>query len=288
MATLYKTAKSEFMDVDDLIEEKEKKSNIKNRVLMVASRGSTYRHRHLLNDLEMLLPHSKKEAKIEAKKDMELLNELAEIQNCNNVFYFETRKHTDLYMWISRAPSGPSVKFQVQNLHTMDELKMTGNCLKGSRPILSFDANFDSEPHLQLLKEMFTQTFGVPKGARKSKPFFDHVFTFSVVDGRIWFRNFQIAEKDSMTGGDMAKDDKPTLIEIGPRFVLNPIRIFEGSFGGPTLYENPKFISPNVIRANVLRQKAAKHAERLNNNAERENRDKENPLPVDPLKDVFE
>ncbi|KAJ1871290.1 Ribosome biogenesis protein brx1 [Coemansia sp. RSA 486] len=288
MATLYKTAKSEFMDVDDLIEEKERESNIKHRVLMVASRGSTFRHRHLLNDLEALLPHSKKEAKIEAKKDMDLLNELAEIQNCNNVFYFETRKHTDLYMWISRAPSGPSVKFQVQNLHTMDELKMTGNCLKGSRPILSFDASFDSEPHLQLLKEIFTQTFGVPKGARKSKPFFDHVFTFSVVDGRIWFRNYQIAEKDSTTGGDMSKDDKPTLIEIGPRFVLNPIRIFEGSFGGPTLYENPKFISPNAIRANMLRQKAAKHAGRMNSTAERENRDTENPLPVDPLKDVFD
>lgn len=24
-------------------------------------------------------------------------------------------------------------------VHTMDELKLTGNCLKGSRPVLSFD-----------------------------------------------------------------------------------------------------------------------------------------------------
>jgi hypothetical protein len=24
-------------------------------------------------------------------------------------------------------------------VHTMDELKLTGNCLKGSRPLLSFD-----------------------------------------------------------------------------------------------------------------------------------------------------
>jgi ribosome biogenesis protein BRX1 len=38
----------------------------------------------------------------------------------------------------------------------MDELKMTGNCLKGSRPILSFDKNFESEPHLILIKEVFT------------------------------------------------------------------------------------------------------------------------------------
>ncbi|KAJ1670220.1 Karyopherin transporter [Coemansia sp. RSA 25] len=281
-------AKSEYQDVDDVLEEREKRSDIKQRILMVASRGVTFRQRHLMNDLEVLLPHSKKESKVEAKQDIDLLNELAEIQNCNNVFYFEARKHQDLYLWIARAPSGPSVKFHVQNIHTMDELKMTGNCLRGSRPVLSFDSNFDSEPHLQLLKEIFTQTFGVPKGARKSKPFFDHVFTFSVVDGRIWFRNFQIVEKDAQTGGDMAKNAKPTLVEIGPRFVLNTIRIFEGSFGGPTLYENPRYISPNVVRAAVRSQKATKYASRVADTQDREARARANPLPSDPLQDVFE
>ncbi|KAJ2348954.1 Ribosome biogenesis protein brx1 [Coemansia erecta] len=288
MATLYKTATSEFKDVDDVREDNERHNKIKNRVLLVASRGVTYRHRHLLNDLEALLPHTKKEAKIEAKQDMELLNELAEIQGCNNVFYFEARKHQDLFLWMSRAPSGPSVKFHVQNIHTMDELKMTGNCLKGGRPILSFDANFDDEPYMQLLKEMLTQTFGVPKGARKSKPFFDHVFTFSVVDGRIWFRNFQIVEKDADTGASMQTNDKPTLVEIGPRFVLCPIRIFEGSFGGPTLYENPRYVSPNSVRAAIKTQKSAKYANRVADAQEREGRAEANPLPTDPLKDVFE
>jgi hypothetical protein len=48
-----------------------------------------------------------------------------------------------------------------QNVHTMDELKLTGNHLKGSRPVLSFDAAFDTEPHLQLIKEMFTQVGGL-------------------------------------------------------------------------------------------------------------------------------
>ena len=38
----------------------------------------------------------------------------------------------------------------------MDELKMLGNALKGSRPLLVFDQHFDNQPHLQLLKEMFT------------------------------------------------------------------------------------------------------------------------------------
>ena len=48
------------------------------------------------------------------------------------------------------CPPGPAV-------HTLAELKLSGNHLKGSRPVLSFDANFDEQPHLQLLKEILTQ-----------------------------------------------------------------------------------------------------------------------------------
>lgn len=44
------------------------------------------------------------------------------------------------------------------------------------------------------------------------------------------------SKKSKKTGADEAQ---PTLVEIGPRFVMTPIRIFEGSFGGATLYENP-------------------------------------------------
>ena len=36
-------------------------------------------------------------------------------------------------------------------------------------------------------------------------------------------------------------------INIGPRFVLNLIKIFSGSFGGPVLYGNPHYVSPNVV-----------------------------------------
>ncbi len=42
-----------------------------------------------------------------------------------------------------------------------------------------------------------------------------------------------------------------TLVEIGPRFVLHLHRIFDGSFGGPTLYLNPNFISPNRVRSSL-------------------------------------
>ncbi|KAL6866371.1 Ribosome biogenesis protein brx1 [Amphichorda felina] len=237
----------------------------KQRVLALSSRGVTYRHRHLLNDLTSMLPHSRKDAKFDSKTKLYELNELAELYNCNNVLFFEARKGKDLYMWISKVPNGPTVKMHVQNLHTMEELHFTGNCLKGSRPILSFDAAFEKQPHLRVIKELFTHTFGVPQGARKSKPFIDHVMSFSVADGKIWVRSYQINEEEQSKlkpAGDApapGKDADLSLVELGPRFVLQPICVLEGSFGGPVIYENREFVSPNQVRADIRRNKATRH-----------------------------
>ena len=83
-----------------------------------------------------------------------------------NTLYFEARKHTDLYMWASKTPNGPSAKLHVQNIHTMDELKMTGNCLKGSRHLLSFDKAFDDVPHWGIMKELLGQVSVAAEGQR--------------------------------------------------------------------------------------------------------------------------
>lgn len=90
-------------------------SKNKQRVLILSSRGVTYRHRHLLNDLYSLLPHSRKDAKLDTKTKLYQLNELAELYNCNNVLFFEARKGKDLYIWMSKAPNGPTVKMHLQN-----------------------------------------------------------------------------------------------------------------------------------------------------------------------------
>ncbi|XP_061589642.1 ribosome biogenesis protein BRX1 homolog [Cololabis saira] len=222
----------------------------KERVLIFSSRGINFRTRHLMQDLRTLMPHSKADTKMDRKDKLFIINEVCEIKNCNKCLFFEAKKKQDLYMWISNSPHGPSVKFLVQNIHTLAELKMTGNCLKGSRPLLSFDPKFDKEPHYALLKELFTQTFSTPRYHPKSQPFVDHVFTFTIADNRIWFRNYQIIEEDA------------SLVEIGPRFVLNPIKIFQGSFGGPTLYENPNFKSPNMHRRELRLAAAAKVREK--------------------------
>ncbi|XP_074473585.1 ribosome biogenesis protein BRX1 homolog [Sebastes fasciatus] len=222
----------------------------KERVLIFSSRGINFRTRHLMQDLRTLMPHSKADTKMDRKDKLFIINEVCEIKNCNKCLFFEAKKKQDLYMWIANSPHGPSAKFLVQNIHTLAELKMTGNCLKGSRPLLSFDPKFDKEPHFALLKELFTQTFSTPRYHPKSQPFVDHVITFTIADNRIWFRNYQIIEEDA------------SLVEVGPRFVLNLIKIFQGSFGGPTLFENPEFTSPNMHRREIRLAAAARVREK--------------------------
>ncbi|THH17125.1 hypothetical protein EW146_g3641 [Bondarzewia mesenterica] len=276
--------KADDMDVDEDVDESSgpapKKKKNKQRVLLLSSRGITHRMRHFMNDLEALLPHVKKDSKLDSKNHLNLLPELADLHNCNNTLYFEARRHEDLYLWAAKTPNGPSVKLHVQNVHTMDELKMTGNCLKGSRGLLSFDAAFEETEWGRLLKELFTHIFGVPPQARRAKPFIDHILTFSLLDSKIWFRNFQIMEKDPLQPNG---PPQTSLVEIGPRFVMTPIRIFEGAFSGATVFSNPEFISPTSVRSAIRREKGDKYKERRQAQAERSGRKDLRKLPENEL-----
>ncbi|TFK54706.1 ribosome biogenesis protein BRX1 [Heliocybe sulcata] len=275
--------KAEDMDLDgdeeQTLQVRPKKKN-KQRVLMLSSRGVTHRMRHLMNDIEVLLPHVKKDAKLDSKSQLHLLPELADLNNCNNTLYFEARRHEDLYLWAAKTPNGPSIKMHVQNVHTMDELKMTGNCLKGSRGIVSFDQAFDETEWGRLTKEVFTHIFGVPAQARKAKPFIDHVLTFSIVDGKIWFRNYQIMEKDPLQPNG---PPQTSLVEIGPRFVLTPIRIFEGAFSGATVFSNPEFVSPSAVRSAIKRERGNKYGMRKQAEQDRSGRKELRRLEEDEL-----
>lgn len=284
MSAIYKTLSKSSSESKD---EKSTGSGSvnKQRVLIISSRGVTFRHRHLINDIAAMMPHGRKEAKFDSKTKLYQLNEMAELYNCNNIMYFEARKHMDLYLWMTKAPNGPSLKFHVQNMHTMDELNFTGNALKGSRPILSFDSSFDASPEYQIVKEILTQAFGVPPRARKSKPFIDHVLTLSIADNKVWFRNYQISETVSteVVNGKKSKETELSLVEIGPRFVLTLITVLEGSFGGPVIFENKQFVSPNFVRAQEKAQQAAQAKARADQAFERKLKKRDAVLAVDPL-----
>jgi ribosome biogenesis protein BRX1 len=113
---------------------------------------------------------------------------------------------------------------------------------------------------------------------------------FTLADGKIWIRCYQINETEasktkptadgegvSLDGGAEAKKAKGkhgretdiSLVEIGPRFVLTPIVVLEGSFGGPVIYENKEFVSPNQLRSEIRLSKAGRYNRRSEQGVER-------------------
>jgi ribosome biogenesis protein BRX1 len=101
-----------------------------------------------------------------------------------------------------------------------------------------------------------------------------------------------------------------SLVEIGPRFVLTPIRIFEGAFGGATVFANPgtvtfisrrpkyclfvifkafpffffaEFVSPTLVRSARRKEKGEKYKERKLAEQERGIRRTERKREEDPL-----
>merc|ERR1712045_493850 len=95
-------------------------------------------------------------------------------------------------------------------------------------------------------------------------------------DGKLWFRNYQIVEE---TG---------SLAEIGPRMVLNPIKVFDGSFSGQTLWENADYVTPCAKRSMLKKLQAGKYQQRLKSKAAYEaSRPTEPTYRVDETEEVF-
>uniref|UniRef100_A0A8C1R033 Brix domain containing 2 n=1 Tax=Cyprinus carpio TaxID=7962 RepID=A0A8C1R033_CYPCA len=129
----------------------------KERVRVFCSRGISFR---------TMMPHSR----ADKPDQLFVVNEVCEIKNCNTCIFSEAKQQQDLNISALAVSGLRRRRLCVFVVHTLAELKMTGNCLK----------------------------------------------------------------------------EDVSLVEIGPRFVLNLIIIFQGSLGGPTLYENPHFLSPNT------------------------------------------
>ena len=111
---------------------------------------------------------------------------------------------------------------------------------------------------------------------------------------QIWVRNYQILEEKPETALEAQKLKKQlgaaestSLVEIGPRFVLEPIRIFRGSFGGQTLYQNPSFVSPNETRAAEKRKQGMTFVNRKASHQMRKEHEASIVVPPNPLDSVF-
>lgn len=258
----------------------------KTKVLVMTTRGVTTRFRHLMEDLLTMLPHAKKESKLDTKENLEVTTEIAELRGCDTVLLFESRKRQDLYLWIAKSPFGPTIKFHVANLHTMSELVFPGNNLMYSRPLIAFDPQFDQSPILRLMKELLNQLFSAPAGHQRTKPFIDHVVSFSFIDGRIWFRHYQIVDA-ALNEKVVDKSVQSTLVEIGPRFVLAPIKCLSGAFSGAVLWENGSYIGPNEIRRALRKRSGDKTVDRISGKKRRASHIEKNPVQFDEIHKVF-
>mmetsp|Transcript_56756 Transcript_56756/g.65028 ORF Transcript_56756/g.65028 Transcript_56756/m.65028 type:complete len:334 (-) Transcript_56756:149-1150(-) len=254
----------------------------KQRILLLCSRGVSSLHRHLYSDIFALLPHAKKESKVEKKELSSQIPELCELNSCNNFAFFETRKKKDLYLWLGKNPHGPSAKFLVETITTTEELRMTGNCLKGSRPLLSFDQEFDSRMHYKLMKQLLIEAFGTPNHHPKSKPFHDHMFSFTIANEKIFFRHYQI-----VCPSDEKDVSDAELVEIGPRFSLNLIKIFDGTMSGLVLYENQLYESPNTIRKNLKRAQFEEKAKKIGVKRKRKDEMAKLTFPKNEINEIF-
>lgn len=239
-----------------------KRSNLwknRQRVLLVRCPLKRKNCKSLIDNLKLLLPHNKVEGKWEKKLCKAELNEISTSRNCNNIIFFDVcRKRYCL--WICKPQTGPSLYFEILDYIPLHSLLFTGNCLLYSRPLLLFSKAFEKLDHLKLIKEMFIHVFGIPNYHPLSKPFYDHCYHFIYTDNLIFFRHYQIMP---VTLADSNNIHKQKLVEIGPRFTLHLIKIFDGCFCGDVIYENKNYrivTSPKQLRYLEIQKKRNKAA----------------------------
>jgi len=88
------------------------------------------------------------------------------------------------------------------------------------------------------------------------------------------------------------KEEKATtdieLVEIGPRFVLNPIKIFESMMSGAILFENSFFVHPQIVRRTDREKKMIEKAKKIGKKKERKDTMKGLEIPQDEVDRLFE
>ena len=103
----------------------------------------------------------------------------------------------------------------------------------------------------------------------------------------VWVRHFQITEETPEDGSTRALETE--LVEIGPRFTLNPVRILSGSFNGATIWDNLDFVTPSSMRAydKYLDAREYTHGKKKNAMRRLEKQTEKYQVPKDKLAGVF-
>lgn len=206
-------SESESSDGDDIK---------KRGVLVLAGRGVSNRFRHLHNDLLLLTPHSKKEQKVDTRKDLRLLQELADLSSCDHILLLESRNGQD-YLWISKRSQGPTIRLSITSFSTCEELGVLGNFYRNTRFLInsSLHTSVENDALLNLLSSIFS--------AGRDDCSSDKILSLYEHSGTIVMRTFHIS-------GDEA-------VEAGPRLGFDVDLMMRGCFSGEILFKRSGFIS---------------------------------------------
>lgn len=213
-------------------------------LVVMVQRGITPRQRHLVRDLGALLPRATFGDKLPRCVSTEsLLDACFVAEGGMRALFLPARFEDEMWLWLARLPRGPSVRFQVINIHTNAECNFLHALRRVRHPcLLSFDAAFDGAPHLRLIRELLRATFTSPAGAPAAEAApgvaglassgFQTVVAFSFVDERVWLRSYDIV---------LGEDERgcAELRERGPRLVLTPQRVLTNVLQGAQLWVGP-------------------------------------------------
>jgi ribosome biogenesis protein BRX1 len=211
---------------------------------VLVQRGITPRQRHLVRDLGHLLPRARFGGKMPRSMHLEALQDACFVSEGGmRALFLPATFEDEMRLWLVRLPHGPSVQFQVLNVHTTAECNFEHSLRRVRHPCLvSFDASFDQAPHLRLIRELLRSAFSSPPpgGAPSAAPGqeeshladcgFQTVVSFHYLDERVWMRAYDAVLGEDGTGCE-------ELRERGPRLVLTPQRILSSVLDGAPLWE---------------------------------------------------
>lgn len=191
-------------------------------VLVLAGRGVSNRFRHLHNDLLLLTPHSKKEQKVDTRKDLRLLQELAELSSCDHILLLESRNGQD-YLWISKRNQGPTLRLSISSFSTCEELGVLGNFYRNTRFLInsSLHSSAENDALLNILSCVFS--------GGKDDCSSDKILSLYEHSGTVVLRTYHVFGEEA--------------VEAGPRLGFDVDLMMKGCFSGEILFKKSGFIS---------------------------------------------
>lgn len=179
--------------------------------LFVNSRGISNRLRHLMKDLSRFLLYSKKDNKVDTKKDLKFISELCDLSNSQFIILADKKGDYDA-LWLSEKDTGPTIKLSLLTFSTLDELNFLGNFLKKTKysVVSNVKTNSESYPLVKLISKMVNSKYSNKES--------DKILFINKFNDTFFLRFYEHKQNE--------------LVESGPRISFKIDLILSGCFSG--------------------------------------------------------